>query len=39
MKKKEIKPINPESVLRPVSDQRKLQKIVEQEVKNEITLA
>ena len=38
LKKKKLKPVNPELVLRPVVKKKELQKIVEQEVKKEIAL-
>jgi len=38
LKKKEVKPVNPEVVLRPIIDKQKLKTIVQQEVKNEIAI-
>ena len=38
MTKKEVKPVNPEMVLRPAVDKKSLKKIAELEVKKEIAL-
>ena len=38
LKKKEVQPVRPELVLKPLSKKKGLQKIVQQEVKKEIAL-